>query len=154
MPSESQFKNTLDDFVRIYRTCEANIRLYPDAEVFLEKRHSRRFAVLTNGGIWTQGNKCRLLRLDRFFEKICITGRLPKNQWKPAREAFEWFCREMDVEPEECLYVGDHLVNDYYGAVSAGLRACLIDREDRYCNAPVVRVRDFHDLEEYLAGTE
>ena len=144
-------QGALEDFVRIYRTCNAQIQLYPDAEAFLNKPHLWKLALLTNGGVWTQKNKCCLLKLNRFFDEICITGQLPRNYWKPAHEAFEWLCEKMNIHPDECLYVGDQWTNDYEGAISAGLHACLIDREDRYKGVSAVRIRSFDELEDYVS---
>jgi putative hydrolase of the HAD superfamily len=36
------------------------------------------------------------------------------------------------VKPEEAAMVGDHLEDDFEGARALGMRAVLIDREDRY----------------------
>ena len=145
-------ENAVSQFVMIYRTCEAKIQFYPDAELFLKLQHPWKLGVLTNGGLPTQSNKCRLLNLDRFFEKICITGNLPRNQWKPAREAFLWFCDEMGVHPGECLYIGDNPENDYDGALSAGLHACLMDRYDRYHDTHLSRIKNLLDLDDFVMG--
>lgn len=45
---------------------------------------------------------------------------------KPDREAFLAVCRELSVEPEEALHVGDGVSEDLGGALSAGLKAVLI----------------------------
>jgi putative hydrolase of the HAD superfamily len=45
---------------------------------------------------------------------------------KPAREFFAAMCREANSPPEEILYVGDDRVNDFEGALAAGMRALLL----------------------------
>lgn len=45
---------------------------------------------------------------------------------KPAPEFFAAMCRQAGSAPEHVLYVGDDLVNDYQGALSAGVRAVLL----------------------------
>ena len=45
---------------------------------------------------------------------------------KPAPEFFAAMCRHAGSTPEQILYVGDDLVNDYQGARDAGMRAVLL----------------------------
>ncbi|MEE4324551.1 HAD family hydrolase [Pseudomonas alliivorans] len=50
---------------------------------------------------------------------------------KPASAIFLAAAEHLQVRPEECWFVGDHPVNDYPGACSAGMQA--------------VWLRGFHD---------
>ena len=51
---------------------------------------------------------------------------------KPGTGFFAAVVKRAGCEPEEVLFVGDDLDNDYIGATAAGLRAVLLDRSDRY----------------------
>jgi putative hydrolase of the HAD superfamily len=44
---------------------------------------------------------------------------------KPASAFFAAVCRSVDLSPEQVLYVGEDLVNDYQGARDAGLHSVL-----------------------------
>jgi putative hydrolase of the HAD superfamily len=46
---------------------------------------------------------------------------------KPACEFFDAVCYRLKCTPDELLYVGDDLANDFEGACSAGLHAILLD---------------------------
>jgi putative hydrolase of the HAD superfamily len=46
---------------------------------------------------------------------------------KPAREFFKLLCHSVSSDPQEVLFVGDDLDNDYAGARAAGLHALLFD---------------------------
>jgi putative hydrolase of the HAD superfamily len=46
---------------------------------------------------------------------------------KPARAFFAALCQQLDVPPEEILFVGDDRANDFDGPRSAGLQAVLYD---------------------------
>lgn len=48
--------------------------------------------------------------------------------FKPFKEAFHKALRDLGVHPSEALHVGDQVVEDYEGALKAGLYAVLIDR--------------------------
>src|SRR5437764_8623279 len=54
---------------------------------------------------------------------------------KPRAEIFHAALREMDVRPEDSLYVGDVYSVDYLGATRAGLQAILLDRKSTRLNS-------------------
>jgi HAD superfamily hydrolase (TIGR01549 family) len=62
--------------------------------------------------------------LDRFrlasaFRIVAISAEV--GFVKPAAEIFQFVCRALEVEPEECLHVGDSQEADVRGAIAAGL---------------------------------
>ncbi|MFW1858219.1 HAD family hydrolase [Acinetobacter defluvii] len=36
-------------------------------------------------------------------------------------------CQRLSIQPQQALYVGDHPLNDYTGAMNAGLNAVLLN---------------------------
>jgi putative hydrolase of the HAD superfamily len=65
---------------------------------------------------------------------------------KPAAPFFTAICRELALPPEQMLYVGDDLVNDYFGACSAGLMALLFNPGGKEVND----VRHLSDLRQLV----
>jgi len=55
----------------------------------------------------------------------------------------------LEVAPEEAVMVGDSLRDDVEGARALGMRAVLVDREDRYPDVEE-RLRDLTRLPEAL----
>ena len=53
---------------------------------------------------------------------------------KPHRAIFEYAINKINVEREEALMVGDRFVEDFYGAINAGLRAILLVRNKNMLN--------------------
>lgn len=51
---------------------------------------------------------------------------------KPNPEIFLYTVNQLHVHPDETVFVGDSLKNDYEGAEKAGLRPLLIDREGKF----------------------
>ncbi|MDF8263272.1 HAD family hydrolase [Luteipulveratus flavus] len=49
---------------------------------------------------------------------------------KPHVEAYRTAARAVEVEPHECVYVGDRMFEDVYGSQQAGMRAILIPHSD------------------------
>jgi putative hydrolase of the HAD superfamily len=50
---------------------------------------------------------------------------------KPHPEVFRHALSRLNVEPDETLFVGDHVDIDYKGARAVGIHALLIEREHR-----------------------
>lgn len=117
-------------FVDIYRTHQANISLFPDAENFLNfKNPSLKYGLLTNGSEKTQKNKLKCLGLEESFDFIFVTGEfLPRDEWKPNKKAFELIPEHTKIKFSECLFVGDLVEKDILGALNVGMHAVLIDR--------------------------
>ncbi|PHN56224.1 hypothetical protein AO275_08700 [Pseudomonas viridiflava] len=92
-------------------------------------RRDIRIAVVSNGAEASRQNTVACLpfafQIDATFssEKVGST--------KPASAIFLAAAEHLQVRPEECWFVGDHPVNDYLGACSAGMQA--------------VWLRGFHD---------
>ena len=96
-------------------------QLRPDPELLALLRTLEKKALVSNGGGKTQRAKLRAAGLDQIFppEHIHISGELP---WaKPDPRIFAHACYRLDIEPQRCLYLGDHLEIDGVGAREAGL---------------------------------
>lgn len=50
---------------------------------------------------------------------------------KPDPKIFQKFCKELKVEPEQCLYIGDDPVHDIQGAQQSGMATLWMNRFDR-----------------------
>jgi FMN phosphatase YigB (HAD superfamily) len=51
---------------------------------------------------------------------------------KPHPSIFELVLARLDVAPADAAMVGDSPEDDIHGALKLGMRAFLVDREDRY----------------------
>jgi HAD superfamily hydrolase (TIGR01549 family) len=61
-----------------------------------------------------------------------IVGSRAHGYVKPHPTIFQAALQQLDVEPQETAMVGDSLEEDVEGARALGMRAILIDREDRH----------------------
>jgi putative hydrolase of the HAD superfamily len=61
------------------------------------------------------------LDLDDYFESIVVSGTL--GVVKPHPDIFRKSLEELDLEPEECVYVGDNWLADIQGAKRIGMQA-------------------------------
>jgi putative hydrolase of the HAD superfamily len=124
-------------------------RLYPDVLPILARltEAGRALAVVSNWDSFLP----RLLEshgLSRYFRTVSVSA--IEGTGKPEAEIFRRTCARMAVSPEEVLHVGDSPRDDYEGARGAGLRALLLDREDRHPHV-AERIRSLSELAERIA---
>jgi 2-haloalkanoic acid dehalogenase type II len=111
-----------------YADCVA----YPDAKENLERLRQIgvRVGLVSNAyeeDIEPILSKAGLER--RFFDVVVGVNTIKKA--KPQPDIFRYALAKLDVKPEETIFVGDHIDNDYRGARAVGIRALLIERENR-----------------------
>jgi putative hydrolase of the HAD superfamily len=72
---------------------------------------------------------CKAGLEKRFFDVVVGVNTIKKA--KPQPDIFRYALTKLDAKPEETIFVGDHIDNDYRGARAVGIRALLIERESR-----------------------
>jgi 2-haloalkanoic acid dehalogenase type II len=108
----------------------ANCVAYPDAKDSLERLRQMgvRIGLVSNAyeeDIDPILSKAGLEK--RLFDVVVGVNTVKKA--KPEPDIFRYALAKLDVKPEETLFVGDHVDNDYKGARAVGIRALLIGRE-------------------------
>ena len=95
----------------------------PAAEQVLTqlKDEGYQLAIVSNGGHDTRLNTIRGLGIETYFDEIISSGLVGFN--KPQPEIFQITAERLGVRPAQCLYIGDHPVNDVQGATEAGMHA-------------------------------
>jgi HAD superfamily hydrolase (TIGR01549 family) len=74
---------------------------------------------------------------------------------KPRPEAFQLCCDALGIEPSDCWFVGDRLIDDVTASAALGMRAVLVDRLGRYEEQQLSfpRLRDLSDLPRIVSGS-
>lgn len=88
-------------------------------EVIRHTRSKYKTALITNGRKAIQYGKIDQLGIRAEFDFIIVSEEAGYK--KPDRRIFEAALAGMQLQPEQCIYVGDHPVNDIEGAFNAGL---------------------------------
>lgn len=107
-----------------------------------------RLAVVSNtpwgspGALWRE--ELKRLGLDRLLDTVvfCTDARVRK----PARPIFQLALAQLQVEPQECLFVGDDLRWDLVGPQAVGMDTCLIDRQGSGLDAGNASIQSLHEL--------
>jgi len=88
----------------------------------LKELHKRgiKTGVITNGPSILQHTKMEQSGLIPYCDIVVVSGDLPFA--KPQPEIFAYTAEKLGLKTEECIYVGDHPVNDIEGALSSGMK--------------------------------
>ncbi len=69
---------------------------------------------------------------------------------KPHPAIYSAACTQLEIPPEEALFVGDSYVPDYIGPISFGIDAFLIDPDEEFSIPSCKRLRSLSELPERL----
>lgn len=96
--------------------------VFPDAVPTLKKLRERGIitGVITNGPSVLQHTKMNESGLLPYLDILVVSGDIEYR--KPQPEIFQYTADKLGVKTGECIYVGDHPVNDISGALSAGMK--------------------------------
>jgi HAD superfamily hydrolase (TIGR01549 family) len=120
------------EMTRLWERSE-NFDLYPDTLPVMEqlRRHGLKLGLVSNGG-----RELHELVAHHSLEVDCAIGSRSHGWTKPHPTIFQAALDVLGIEAGETVMVGDSVEDDVEGAIAVGMRAFLIDREDRYPEAP------------------
>lgn len=103
------------------------------------KCSGKKIVVLTNWFQCSQVPRLKNAGIYDFFDEV-ITGDLCL---KPHKDSY---VKAMgDYKPEECLFIGDHIENDYIGPRVCGIESILYDKNDKH-GKRLVKVKNINDI--------
>ena len=107
---------------QVYRAATLRkLQLYPGVkEVLRELKHTFKLAALSDGQSAWALPELRMAGLDEFFAQATVSGDLGFR--KPDRRMFDLALAELDLPPEEVIFVGNDMFRDIYGGNCAGLK--------------------------------
>ncbi|GAF06117.1 2-haloalkanoic acid dehalogenase [Paenibacillus pini JCM 16418] len=88
-------------------------------EVVTVLRKKYKTGLITNGKTNIQYGKIDQIGMRNDFDIIIVSEEAGVK--KPDPSIFEMACTALDVRSEECIYIGDHPMNDIEGAFRAGM---------------------------------
>ncbi|MEC5426093.1 HAD-IA family hydrolase [Virgibacillus sp. C22-A2] len=116
--SEVSWERLLQDYItEFHNSCIPFSNLISTLESL--KNSSIRLGMITNGMGQFQMDNIRSLGIEDYFDTILI------SEWegmkKPNPEIFQKALSQVNVSPNESMYVGDHPENDVQGAMNIGM---------------------------------
>jgi putative hydrolase of the HAD superfamily len=109
----------------------AQARLYPEVRKVLQglRKRGLKLGVVTNGLKSDADKVLSQVGLTNTFDVVVVTDSVGKM--KPDKDIFLHALKKLDVTPHEALFIGDRIEEDYNGAKNTGIKALLIDRENK-----------------------
>ena len=97
--------------------------VFPNSKPLLKELKKRGYitGVITNGPSVLQNRKMETSGLKPYCDVVVVSGDVGVHKPDPA--LFRYTAELLGLKCEECVYVGDHPVNDIQGALSAGMKA-------------------------------
>jgi putative hydrolase of the HAD superfamily len=83
--------------------------------------------VITNGPADMQRAALQKVDIEKYFKVILVSGELGIR--KPETRIFQLACERLQVQPEDCLMIGDNLSADIQGAKSIGMQTAWMSKE-------------------------
>ncbi|GAK02823.1 2-haloalkanoic acid dehalogenase [Geomicrobium sp. JCM 19037] len=98
-------------------------QLYPDVEHTLEQLKAKdyKLGIISNGKKGFQRAVFNSLSINEYFESVIISDEVGLR--KPDARIFALGIEQLNVQPEQALYVGDQYDTDIIGSRNKGLKA-------------------------------
>ncbi len=113
------------------------------------KQQGYKLAVVSNGGHATRLTILQGLGFSHYFDQI-ISSELVGIS-KPNPEIFLHTSRQLDIAPQNCLFIGDHPVNDIQGATEAGMQALWLQGFHKTeAHKPINTIQNLAEIKQYL----
>ena len=94
-------------------------------------------------------NVLHQLGIAEYFDFTLAAGEI--NVWKPNPHIFKHSVAQFDdLEPRECIYVGDNYFADGLGAKAAGLHPILYDPDNLYENPNMAHIQNMQEILTHL----
>lgn len=116
------------ELVAVFREFHTdNLAPYPGAREGLSCLHlTVRTGLVTDGEPGLQRAKLRSLGLEDMFDVVVFSDELGRDRRKPHPAPFRTAVRQLGLDVDAIVHVGDHPWKDVAGAIGAGIRAVRV----------------------------
>ncbi|MCE4957771.1 HAD family hydrolase [Macrococcoides caseolyticum] len=118
---------------------------YPGAKEVIARLQNRgyKIGIITNGNVEHQRYIIDVLGIEKYVLETLISEAVGFR--KPDPEIFMMMCGKLGVLPEECMFVGDHPVNDIEASRKLGMQTVF--KDNHYFEMPDTRIMN-HRIED------
>ncbi len=125
-----EYQRVFPNFVQLFDGSEETLR------TLREKGY--RLGIVTNGPCVQQHRKLDVSGLRPLLDTVLVSSQ--EGVAKPDAELFRRAAARLGLSPAQCLFVGDHPVNDIEGALASGMKAIFLDTRLPSCDREDVPV--------------
>jgi putative hydrolase of the HAD superfamily len=135
----------IDKIFAVYKEIyERNWKLFDDVLPFLEKYKHEGFIAISDGQQSQQERKLTTMGIIKYFKKV-VTAEIAKSQ-KPNIEIFQIAMKSININPEQCIYIGDNIEKDALGANKAGMTGIWLNRKNVKINHNLIEIKSLYDF--------
>jgi putative hydrolase of the HAD superfamily len=143
--SDEDAKNKFDMYLELY---EKNWLLFDDViEVLTKLKDKYKLAIVSNGDSFHQRRKLQKVGIEKYFSEIIISSEVGFS--KPNKEIFEITCKKLNVNPQECIMIGDKYKVDIEGSINAGITAIWVNRKNEKINYKI-QIKQLRELFNFI----
>ncbi len=119
-------KKDVKKCISIYRKHRPDIKLYPEAEFFLERFKKYPIYIVTDGNKVVQRNKIISLGLDKKVKFFYLTHNFGTKYSKPSPYCFLKICEKERVPPQKVVCIGDNPYKDFVNLKPLGFKTIRV----------------------------
>ncbi|MFA5553135.1 MAG: HAD family hydrolase [Phycisphaerae bacterium] len=114
-------ESDITELIEVFRNHKPNIKLPQQSRDVLDLLNRKyNLGLITDGYLPGQKLKVEALGIEKFFKCIIYTEELGREFWKPSPAAFEKMLKILNVQGENCVYIGDNARKDFVAPNSLG----------------------------------
>jgi putative hydrolase of the HAD superfamily len=127
--------------------------IFKNSKPLLQELKNRGYitGVVTNGPSYLQNHKMDMSGLRELCDIVVVSGDVGVH--KPDPELLRYTADKLNLKPEECIYVGDHPINDIRCALDAGMKPIRMNYgwfKDQDLRSDVPVIEDIIDVLKYV----
>ncbi|MCD6330605.1 MAG: HAD family hydrolase [Thermoplasmata archaeon] len=136
------------DWKDLLMSCIDKLEMYPEVKEVLESLgKENELIIISNAANEFIEIEMEVLGLKKYFSRI-FSAVSNFKKTKKDREIYELVCKEMGIDKDKLIHVGDNYEFDYLAARQAGIKAFYLDRKGNMNGSFVVR--DLKEFEEKI----
>lgn len=122
--------------------------LYDDVkETLIKLKEKYKLAILTNGNTISQRRKLSTINIYDLLDYTLVSSEYIVK--KPDKQIFEYTAKQLGLETNECIYVGDNYNIDVLGSKNAGMTPIFVSRKNEI-HDDVTTIKEISELLEII----
>ncbi|RLF52777.1 MAG: HAD family hydrolase [Thermoplasmata archaeon] len=136
------------DWKNLLMSCIDKLEMYPEVKEVLESLgKENELIIISNAANEFIEIEMEVLGLKKYFSHV-FSAVSNFKKTKKDKEIYELVCKEMGIDKNQLIHVGDNYEFDYLAAKQAGIKAFYLDRKGNMNGSFVVR--DLKEFEEKI----
>ena len=137
------FDDYFHDLFETFRTSAWQI--FPETQEVLTRLKTRGYRIIVVSNFDSRVyDVCRGMDILDYFDDFVISSEA--GYAKPSIEIFQLALQRNNLNPHECVHIGDNYINDYVCPTSIGMNAIFLDRENEHSDKSIGKIKDLNEL--------